>query len=149
GAAVFAVGQQRAAQERQRLATARLLLTQADTTLGRDPRTALRLNEAAVRVDGDPDTESALVSNLLTTPYAGTLPGQNSPVSAVAFAPDRPILATGGDGGAVLWDIADPASPRRLSPAHIGDAGGVDDVAFAPDRPILATARTKDSTVIL
>jgi WD40 repeat protein len=149
GAAVFAVGQQHAAEERQRLATARLLLTQAETTLGRDPRTALRLNEAAVGIHEDPDTEWALVRNLLTTPYAGALPGQNSPVSAVAFAPDRPILATGGAAGAVLWDMADPASPRQLGPPLTGHTGGVDDVAFAPDRPILATAGTEDSTVIL
>src|SRR3712207_8128185 len=53
GAAVVALGQQRAAEERQRLATARLLLSQAETTLGRDPQTdrkSTRLNSSHANI---------------------------------------------------------------------------------------------------
>ena len=59
--------QQRAAEERQRLATARLLLTRAEATLASDPRTALRLAEAADRIHPDQETQAGLV-HLWSTP---------------------------------------------------------------------------------
>src|SRR3712207_9251130 len=67
GLAAFAFARQLAAEERQRLATARQLLAQAENRLDQDPRTALRLNEAAVHIQDSPETRSALVNNLLTT----------------------------------------------------------------------------------
>ena len=42
------------------------------------------------------------------------LTGHTGAVSAVAFAPDGHTLATGSDDDTVLlWDVADPAGPRR------------------------------------
>jgi hypothetical protein len=67
GLAAFAFDQQRAAEhlqsvaeERQRLATARQLVAQAEALLDQDPRTALRLNEAAIHIHDSPETRSAL-----------------------------------------------------------------------------------------
>src|SRR4051795_2031240 len=68
-----AAKQQRAAEEGQRAATARLLISQATALLDRDPRTALRLGETAQALHPSPETRSALVNEMLTTPYAGTL----------------------------------------------------------------------------
>jgi hypothetical protein len=61
-AAGVAFVQQRAAQEQQRLATARQLVAQAETTRDRDPRTALRLGLAAHRIHPDRDTQFSLVA---------------------------------------------------------------------------------------
>src|SRR5205085_131037 len=89
----------------------------AETHLDQDPRTALRLNEAAVHIDDSPETRSALVNNLLATRYAGTLTGHNGSATAVAFAPNRPLLASAGADGTVrLWNTSDPAPPTPGSP---------------------------------
>ena len=108
--------QRQVAEEGRRLATARSLVAQAETTLERDPRTALRLNEAALHLHRDPETEAALVKNVLTTPYAGTIAGHSpASVSAVAFAPEGDTLAVAHSHGAViLWSITDPAAPQQL-----------------------------------
>ena len=75
---------------------------------------ALRLNEAAVRVYDSPETRSALVNNVLTTPYAGTLTGYDGPALSVAFAPDGRTLATAGADGAVIpWDVTAPGAPHH------------------------------------
>ena len=71
---------------------------------------------------------------------------------SVAFAPDGTTLATAGaDGTVILWDLTDPAQPRRLGPPLTGHTGTVYSVAFAPDGTTLATGDTyaTDGTVIL
>jgi len=141
GLAAFAFDRQRAAEDRQLLATARQLLAQAETRLDQDPRTALRLNEAAVHVHDSPETRSALTNSLLATRYAGTL-GHTGPIWSVAFAPDGNTLASAGAEGVRLWNTSDPAAPTPLGsplPGH-DPGGGVAAVAFAPDGSLLASA---------
>ncbi|MBV9142433.1 MAG: TIR domain-containing protein [Pseudonocardiales bacterium] len=148
-AAGIAIFQQRAAEEQQRIATARQLVAQADATRDTDPRTALRLGIAAQRIHPDGETQASLVNTLTTTHYAGTLTGLNSPVSAVAFSPHGPTLATGhGDGSVVLWDLTNPASPRRLGQALTNQDGSLLDVVFSPTGSTLA-ARSVNGTVTL
>ncbi len=68
---------------------------------------------------------------------------------SVAFAPDGTTLATGDtDGTVILWDLTDPAQPRRLGQPLTGHTGPVYSVAFAPDGTTLATGGD-DGTVIL
>jgi len=64
-AAGVAYVQWQAVEDRQRLATARLLAGQADALLPRDPRTALQLGEAAAQLNPSVETRSALARNLL------------------------------------------------------------------------------------
>jgi WD40 repeat protein len=70
-------------------------------------------------------------------------------VLSVAFSGDGRTLATGGyDGTAILWDVADPAHPRRLGDPLKGHTGPVVSVAFSGDGRTLATGGD-DGTAIL
>ena len=47
-------------------------------------------------------------------------------MSAVAFAPDGHTLATASDDSTVLlWDVTDPARPRRSGDPLTGHTGAV------------------------
>jgi WD40 repeat protein len=150
-----AENQQRLAEHRQRLATARLLLAQAESAVSTQPRTALQLGEAAVRIHPDPETLSGLGELLRTTRYRGSIMA-DSLVSSVAFAPDGRTLATGGfDGAATLWDLTSPTEPRRISDlvvAHTDPAVdhkyGVKSMAFAPDGRTLATGSSNGTAIL-
>ena len=67
----------------------------------------------------------------------------------MAFAPDGHTLATASaDQTVLLWDVTDPARPRRLGDPLTGHTDAVYAVAFAPDGHTLATA-SDDQTVLL
>ena len=141
-AAGVAYVQWQAVEDRQRLATARLLAGQADALLPRDPRTALQLGEAAAQLNPSVETRSALARNLLTTPYRATLSGGIEYVAGAAFAPDGRTLAVGGPAATtVLWDVAAPGGPRRIGAPVVGHEPQVPsgEVAFSPDGRTLAT----------
>ncbi|GGL13543.1 hypothetical protein Sme01_69900 [Sphaerisporangium melleum] len=63
---------------------------------------------------------------------------------AVALSPDRRRLATvsrqaGEDRALVLWDVADPAHPRRLSAKARIRPGSVENLVFSPGGTMVAT----------
>ncbi|MFF5249185.1 hypothetical protein ACFY3V_33320 [Streptosporangium sp. NPDC000095] len=72
------------------------------------------------------------------------LTGHYGQVNAVAFTPDRRLLATGSHLTAYLWDVADPHRPR-LSATLTGHADGVTGVAFQPGASVLATVGLDDT----
>ena len=104
-----------AAQQQQRLATARLLMSQAQDIVSTDPRAALQLAEAAEHLHPTLETHAALVGLLRSTHYSGALTGHTDAVSSVAFAPDGHTLATGSLDGTILWDVTDPPPGRSGS----------------------------------
>lgn len=75
-------------------------------------------------------------------------------ISALAFMPDRPVLAVAfgelGDriGGVELYEVADPSRPAMLGAATGQHTSGVRDVAFTSDGGTMATG-SFDQTVIV
>ncbi len=147
-AAVVALGQRNQAVAAQHTAIARGMVAQADGMRDRDPRGALQFGVAAHQIDPSPLTQASLMQTLMSSRYRGTLTGYTDWVDAVAFSPDGRTLATAGDDRAVvLWDLTDPAQPRRLR-QPLDHTDEVLSVAFAPDGRTLATA-SGGRTVIL
>ncbi|MEV0391064.1 AAA family ATPase [Nonomuraea sp. NPDC050643] len=75
--------------------------------------------------------------------------GQGEFMYSMAFSPAHDVLAAGrSDGTALLWDVSDPAKPRRLGESLTGHAALLRSVAFSRDGRTLATG-SEDTTVIL
>ncbi|WP_028048465.1 WD40 repeat domain-containing protein [Cellulomonas sp. URHD0024] len=89
-----AQAQRGTAQEQQHIATARLLVSQAEAARATDPNLALQLGIAAQRIHPDPQTGASLVGTLTGTRYAGRISGL-SRQATVSYAPAGHLLATG------------------------------------------------------
>lgn len=149
-AAGIAVVRQREAEDQQRLATARQLMSQADSVRAPDPRTALRLGIAAHQVHPDEQTTGALVAGLNETPYAGTLTAHSAVVYGVSFTDDGAYMATSGnDGHVTLWDLRGGELPRQVGEPLASDAELIGTAVFSPDGTLLATPRHSDNSVVL
>src|SRR3954452_13751854 len=86
---------------------------------------------------------SATPAKVLTT-----LRGHTSSIAALAFTPDRRLLASGArDGTGRIWDVASSKPGERASFRVSGD-GGIRSLAFAPNGRILA-AGTGAGTISL
>jgi len=78
----------------------------------------------------------------------GRLEGHTTPIASVAFAPDGKLLASGGQDGLVVWDVATRKEVirKRFAPLPINGGGFIDrssimSVAFSPDGKTLAAGR--------
>lgn len=134
----LAIVQQRRAQDQQVLAVSRQLMAQADSIAVTDPQTALRLGIAAQRVRPGPGTSAALVSQMVTSPYVGSMKSK-SPIEAAAVSPDGRIMATSGlEGRVLLWRIPPTGVPQQLGELASKQIGG--QLTFSPDGAVLATS---------
>jgi WD40 repeat protein/energy-coupling factor transporter ATP-binding protein EcfA2 len=149
-AAGIAFVQQRVAIDQQRLATARLLMAQAEASRTNDPRIALLLGITADRLHPDDRTRASLVASLTSTHYAGMLTGHTSVTNAPVFTSNGRIMATGGiDGQVILWDVTGPGRPRQLGQPLTSHPELTGPRQFSPDGRILATHRSPDDSVVL
>lgn len=122
----------------------------AAAPVGPPPGPDAEVNAAAATPNGQTlatgtaDGRIALTDVATGSPIASVAAGRGA-VRTVAVTPDGHILAVGGDAGVGLWDIAEPARPRRLadvgSPSH-----RVYSVAISSDGHTLATGG--DDTVV-
>ncbi|MEH1017632.1 TIR domain-containing protein [Micromonospora sp. CPCC 206060] len=103
---------------------------------------------AAAALAPGSDARTNLVSALVGSRYAGTVPGPSSGVTAVRFAPTgRLAVSAHVVGGARLWDVTEPAHARPVATLD-AEQGAVRAVAFSPDGSVLA-AGGEDATVTL
>src|SRR5262249_3157951 len=90
--------------------------------------------------DGN-NAHAVLLWDTATGKRIDLFPGHASPVSSVAFSPDRRIVATSsslrGDPFVRLWD---PETGKLLQSLEAADSGGVAAVAFSPDGKTLAAS---------
>ena len=145
-AATTAYIQGSSAEAGQRLATARLLLQQADAALNNnDPLRALRLAEASHVIHPASETQAGVVRTLFGNRYVGLIDGLAGPAKKAIFAPDGQTLVTvdgeqfGSSDSVRLWDVRNPGSPRPLGGPLPGLAGTVSSVMFSPDGQTLVT----------
>jgi hypothetical protein len=148
-AAVVAVIQRNQAVTAQHRVIARGMVAQAERIRDQDPRLALQLGIAAVRIDPGPLATASLVQTLVSSRYRAFLAGHPDTVRSEVFSPDGRTLATGGyDGSVILWDLSDPTQPHQLSTPPSGHTDAVSSEVFSPDGRTLATGNA-DGTVIL
>ncbi|GAB3979918.1 hypothetical protein GCM10029978_076590 [Actinoallomurus acanthiterrae] len=151
-AGTLAVISARNADRQRTLAVSRALVAQADAIRGSDPQLALRLGVAAARIHGGDQASSSLVNTLLTDRYAGIITGFPAEVRSLAFSPARRILAAAGTSGAgeghvTLWDLEEPARPRRISTLAGRPQVSGSTIALSPDGRMLATESGSGYTV--
>lgn len=145
---LVARGQRDTAVAQRRAAAVRSLTAQAELLRGSQIGLAMRLGMSAVALDPTPDARASLAETASQSHYAGVIAGNSGPISAVAYAPDGRTLLTGGaDKTASLWDVTEPARPRRLA-VLAGHQGAVLAAAFSPDGRFAVTGGA-DKAVLL
>ncbi|WP_432830948.1 hypothetical protein [Dactylosporangium sp. CA-092794] len=128
----------------QRARVVRELLDQADALSRDQTNLATRLDLAAAAIEDSPQTRAALVNRLITVrPPAVITPGQG-PVTAVAYGPGG-TLVTADQSGATLWDISEPARPRRRYSPLIGSTVAGATATSSDGRTVLIAGRSSSS----
>jgi DNA-binding SARP family transcriptional activator/WD40 repeat protein len=134
---VIALHQRATARAQARAAQAQRLGIQALTE--GDLARSLLLARQGLTLDDSLATRNNLLAALLRAPAAvGVMSGDGNPLGAIAVAPDRRTIATGGDGGNVVFLAA--ASGRRIGKPYRGRAAIIHALAFSPDGHRLAVA---------
>jgi WD40 repeat protein len=104
---------------------------------------ALLTGIAAAALDPSAQARANLITNLVGTRYAGTLPHPAEPVAAVGFSPDGRLAVTAHTSGiARLWDVTNTATAREL--ATIDMEAAIHAAAISPDGLVLALDANRD-----
>jgi WD40 repeat protein len=142
---VVALHQRSTARGQAQAAQAQRLGIQALTE--GDVARSLLLARQGVALDDSLATRSNLLAALLRAPAAvGVMSGDGSALAAIAVAPDGRTIATGGDGGNVVF--LDAASGRRIGEPYRDPGATVQLLAFSPDGRRLAVAGSNADTAI-
>ena len=123
--------QQRLADRQQQIAVGRRLFNQAKETMDDDPVTALKLGEAADKVQNDAESHAELASLAGSTRYAATING----AGGITAGSGSTLSLSGDDGTVTWWDVADSAHPKKVDSTGIGDGPTV----LSPDHRLAAS----------
>jgi WD40 repeat protein/serine/threonine protein kinase len=109
------------------------LLTGAEVDL------SLLLSLEALNTDDTLEARSSLLTGLQSHPYLSAfLHGHTGEVRAVAYSPDGSLLATAGQGNAILlWN---PDTHTQTGSIETNHTAQIDSLAFSPDGRILVSA---------
>ncbi|WP_066361913.1 nSTAND1 domain-containing NTPase [Herbidospora mongoliensis] len=156
GMAISAAGeadhQSRLAITGERVASARLLNTQASSVRLTDPMASLGLALAAYQLNPGSESRAELTA-VLSGPFLGEL-DTGAALSGAAVSSGGQLLITAVEshgidsGGFQIWDIVDPFHPRLLTQQHEGYTAGVLGVAIDPTGGVVATG-ARDGRVLL
>jgi WD40 repeat protein len=142
GLAVWAVGQQRTAEENEAEAAAAADRAGSAAVAGRalegvfGPATSALAGAEAHRLSPSFDARSATLSSLhVNAALPQVLDGHLYAVGAVAFSPDGLVASGGGDWIVRLWN----AQGRAVGDPYVAE-GEIASVAFSPDGTMLAAA---------
>jgi len=140
GGSIYA--ERRAAVDREQAVGTRLVGAAA-TVARQDPANGLLLRALAARLGGA-GARAALVSDLLTNRYAGTLPaGSRLCNEQQAWSPDGATVATADKASLTLWSM------RSRHPIRtIRTLDAITDCAFSPDGGTLAIAAGDDLMLV-
>ncbi|MBP2478348.1 WD40 repeat protein/transcriptional regulator with XRE-family HTH domain [Crossiella equi] len=121
-------------------ALARQAVTRAQALRLEVPALSAQLALAAYRLSPEPQTRDAVLG-VFAQPYWATFSTHTKDLVSLAYAPDRPVLATASwDRSVRLWDVREPTRPTELAVLALTAPGT--SVAFGPG-DLLATT---DST---
>lgn len=130
--------QTQALNARQRASLAASLSARAAQIRSSDPQTALKLDVAALAIDGTRAIRDSLVTTLAADHFTGQAIADSAGVTAIAEDPSgRRLLTAGGDGVVRLWDIANRTEPAGGAVIYSGLADSTLAVAFGPGNTAL------------
>lgn len=132
GTTAYAVSAQQSAARQRNAALSQKVADEAAELRGTDPALAAQLSLASYRLSGTVESRSSLLP-AFAAPFAGRLTGHGDHVNEAAFGADGRTVATAGDDGVRLWDVADPRCPRPLA-APAGHTGAVRGGGGVPPR---------------
>jgi WD40 repeat protein len=140
-ATVLAVVARREAQDQQRVAAARSLITASDAVRDNSPPdidTALRLGAAAYANMPSPETASSLAQTLSSSPLAAVLPHRFGQDTRMVFSPGGMLLATADAAILQLWNLGGGRPELLGKPLENGHL--IEFLALSPDEKLLAAA---------
>jgi WD40 repeat protein len=138
--------QAQALTARQRAALAARLSAQAGQLRNSDPQIAIKLDLAALAIDGTQAIRDSLVTTLSSDHFtgqagAGQAGAGSGGIDAIAEDPGgRRLLTAGLDGTVQLWNIADRTNPAAVATIYSGPADSTLAVAFGPGNTALVGA---------
>jgi WD40 repeat protein len=140
-AAAEAAQQKANAEQQQRIAVGRRLINDAHAIAAVEPRTALMLGTAAVKVQSDDEARGQLASMVASTQFAGPLEGI---VRDVGYLTDAVVVAQDSEYELKLWNVTDRANPTPLA-----SLGRYRFWAVAPDGKTVAAVNGEQAAVVL
>lgn len=145
-----AVAGRNEAQRQAQLALSRQLASQALDAVDRQLDLSLLLSVEALHTDRTVEARSSLLTALLRSPRLQTyLHSDLEGATPLAFDPSGTLLASTGVGNTILlWDFADPASPKRVGVPLQWHRDFVTSLSFSADGKRLASAGNDNAVVV-